>query len=115
MEMLNMGSNKEKKALEKPTGEWVQVGVEEGVNGEENFGKFGINNDKIAYVTEGGVKYIAPYTKERETDLIMKGYENAGVGVPYSQGETMSSDDPDSIGWRYQKAFGGEIEKETEE
>lgn len=73
--------------------DWVQELSGKGQKGTlyENYGTYGINNDKIAFCTKvkdgGGVVYVAPYSPERAQELETLGYKKGGLGVPYSNGD----------------------------
>lgn len=72
--------------LPKPKGEWLQVssaGRESAAY--EDYGTYSINDNKIAYCTKvkggGGVVFIAPFSVERQNDLIEAGYKASGLGI----------------------------------
>ena len=59
----------------------------------EETGFYGSNNGTLAFVNEQGLKFVGPWTEEREKELRDAGYGDRGMGVyiPLSNGEIIQN------------------------
>lgn len=104
----NAGPEWNEKELPRPNEEeWVYASdVGGGTPLYEDYGTYGVNNDKIAFCTkmkgaEGGVIYVAPFTPEKASELEELGYTKGGLGVPFS-----NTSMPFNIEMEWNKKFG---------